>query len=43
MNARRLHIKNDIGYKMGDKHNSMVNNNSQKFIKFTKGNSHEVK
>jgi hypothetical protein len=43
MNARRLHIKIDIGYKMGDKHNSMVNNNSQKFIKFTKGNSHEVK
>jgi hypothetical protein len=28
---------------MGDKHNSRVNNNSQKFIKFTKGNSHQVK
>jgi hypothetical protein len=28
---------------MRDKHNSRVNNNSQKFIKFTKGNSHQVK
>jgi hypothetical protein len=42
MNARRPHIKNGLGYKMGDKHNSMVNNNCQEFIKFTKGNSHQV-
>jgi hypothetical protein len=37
------HIKNDIGYKMGDKHNSRVNKNGQEFIKFTKSNSHHVK
>jgi hypothetical protein len=43
LNARRPHIKNDIGYKMGDKHNSRVNNNGQEFIKFTKGYSHHVK
>jgi hypothetical protein len=43
LNARRPHIKNDIVYKMGDKHNSRVNNNGQEFIKFTKGNSHQVK
>jgi hypothetical protein len=28
---------------MGDKHNSWVNNNGQEFIKFTKGNYHQVK
>jgi hypothetical protein len=43
MNARRPHLKNGLGYKMGDKHNSRVNNNDQEFIKFTKGNSHQVK
>jgi hypothetical protein len=43
LNAKRPHIKNNISNKMGDKHNSRVNNNSQKFIKFTKGNSHQVK
>jgi hypothetical protein len=43
MNARRPHIKNGLGYKMGDKHNSRVNNNDQEFIRFTKGNSHQVK
>jgi hypothetical protein len=43
MNARRPHIKNGLGYKMGDKHNSRVNNNGQEFIKFTKCNSHQVK
>jgi hypothetical protein len=43
MNARRPHIKNGLGYKMEDKHNSRVNNNGQEFIKFTKGNSHQVK
>jgi hypothetical protein len=43
MNVRRPHIKNGLGYKMGDKHNSRVNNNGQEFIKFTKSNSHQVK
>jgi hypothetical protein len=43
MNARRPHIKKGLGYKMGDKHNSRVNNNGQEFIKFTKGISHQVK
>jgi hypothetical protein len=43
LNARMPHIKNGIGYKMGNKHNSRVNNNGQEFIKFTKGNSHQVK
>jgi hypothetical protein len=27
---------------VGDKHNSRVNNNGKEFIKFTKGNSHQV-
>jgi hypothetical protein len=40
LNARRPHIKNDIGYKMGDMHNSRVNANGQEFIK---NNSHQVK
>jgi hypothetical protein len=40
LNARRPHIKNDIGYKSGDKHNSRVNSNDKEFIKFTKGNTH---
>jgi hypothetical protein len=35
-------MNNGIGYKMGNKHNSRVNNNGQEFIKFTKGNSHQV-
>jgi hypothetical protein len=43
MNARTPHIKIGLGYKIGDKHNSRVNNNGQKFIKFIKGNSHQVK
>jgi hypothetical protein len=43
LNARRPHIQNGIGYKMGGKHNTRVNNNGQEFIKFTKGNSHQVK
>jgi hypothetical protein len=29
LNARRPHIKNDIGYKSGNKHNSRVNSNSK--------------
>jgi hypothetical protein len=43
LNAIRHHIKNDIGYKVGDKHNSKVNNNGKEFIKFTKTNCHQVK
>jgi hypothetical protein len=43
MNKRRPHNKNGLGYKMGDKHYSRVNNNGQEFIKITKGNSHHVK
>jgi hypothetical protein len=43
LNARRPHIKNGIGYKVGDKHNSRVNNNGKEFIKFNKGNSYQVK
>jgi hypothetical protein len=42
LNARRPYIKNGIGYKMGDKHTPRVNTNGQEFIKFTKGNSHQV-
>jgi hypothetical protein len=41
--ARRVHIKKDIGYKSGDKHNSRVNSNDKEFIKFTKGNSYQEK
>jgi hypothetical protein len=33
------HIKNAIGYKSGDKHNSRTNSNDKEFIKFTKGNT----
>jgi hypothetical protein len=40
LNAIRSHIKNGVGYKSGDKHNSRVNSNGKEFIKFTKGNSH---
>jgi hypothetical protein len=43
LNVRSQHIKNDIVYKMGDKHNSTVNNNGKEFIKFTKANSHQEK
>jgi hypothetical protein len=39
LNARRPHIKNDIGYKSGDKHNSRTNSNGKEFIKFTKSNT----
>jgi hypothetical protein len=38
LNARRPHIKSEIGYKNGDKHNSRVNTKGQEFIKFTKAN-----
>jgi hypothetical protein len=38
LNARRPHIKNVIGYKNSDKHNSTVNTKGQEFIKFTKIN-----
>jgi hypothetical protein len=43
LNARRPHIKNDIGYKSGNKHNSRVNSNGKEVIKFTKGNSYQDK
>jgi hypothetical protein len=43
LNARRSHIKNSIGYKSDDKHNSRVNSNGKEFIKFTKANSHQEK
>jgi hypothetical protein len=43
LNLRRPHIKNIIGYKMGDKHNSRVNNNGKEFIKFIKANAHQEK
>jgi hypothetical protein len=43
LNAMRSHIKNGIGYKIGDKHNSRVNSNGKEFIKFTNGNSHQDK
>jgi hypothetical protein len=39
LNTRRSHIKNDIGYKSGDKHNSKTNSNGKEFIKFTKSNT----
>jgi hypothetical protein len=40
----RPHIKNEIGYKADDKHNSRVNTKGQEFIKFIKGNiQHEKK
>jgi hypothetical protein len=41
--ARMSHIKNDIGYKMGVKHNFRVNTKGQKFIKFTKTNVQQEK
>jgi hypothetical protein len=43
LNARRAHIKNGIGYKSGDKHNSRINSNDKEFIKFTMGNSYHDK
>jgi hypothetical protein len=43
LNARRPHIKNGIGYKNGDKHNSRVNTKGQEFIKFTKANVQQEK
>jgi hypothetical protein len=36
LNAKRPHIKNDIGYKNGGKNNSRVNSNGKEYIKFTK-------
>jgi hypothetical protein len=43
LNARRPHIKNGIGYKSGDKHNTRANSNGKEFIKFTNRNSHQEK
>jgi hypothetical protein len=43
LNARMSHIKNVIGYKMGDKYNSRVNTKDKKFIKFIKANVQQEK
>jgi hypothetical protein len=43
LNVRRSHIKNDVGYKSGGKHNSRVNSNDKELIKFTMGNSYQEK
>jgi hypothetical protein len=43
LNARRTHIKNGIGYKNGNKHNSRVNTKGQEFIKSTKANVQQEK
>jgi hypothetical protein len=43
INARRPHIKSDIGNKIGDKHNSRGNTNGKEFIKFTNANTHQEK
>jgi cell division protein FtsB len=43
LNARRSHIKSEIGYKNSDKHNSRVNTKGQEFIKFTKANVQQEK
>jgi hypothetical protein len=38
LNARRPHIRSEIGYKNSEKHNSRVNTKGQEFIKFIKAN-----
>jgi hypothetical protein len=43
LNVRRSHIKNEIDYKNGDKHNSRVKTKGQEFIKFTKANIQQEK
>jgi hypothetical protein len=43
LNTRKSQIKNSIGYKSGDKHNSRVNSNGKEFIKFTKDIFYEDK
>jgi hypothetical protein len=43
LNTRRPHIKSEIGYKNGDKHNSRVNTKGQDFIKFAKVNVQQEK
>jgi hypothetical protein len=43
LNARRPHIKNGIGYKSGDKHNSIVKSNGKEFIKFNKAQVQQEK
>jgi hypothetical protein len=43
LNTRRPHIKNDIDYKMGDKHNYSVNTKGQEFIKFINVNVQQEK
>jgi hypothetical protein len=43
MNVRISHIKNGIGYKTSNQHNTRVNTKVQEFIKFTKGNVQQEK
>jgi hypothetical protein len=43
LNARRPHIKNGIGYKSGDKHNSRVKSNEKEFIKCNKAQVQQEK
>jgi hypothetical protein len=43
LNARRPHIKSEIGYKTGDNHNSRLNTKGQEFIKFTKASIQQEK
>jgi SMC interacting uncharacterized protein involved in chromosome segregation len=43
LNARRPHIKSEIGYKNSEKHNSRVNTKGQEFIKFIKANVQQEK
>jgi hypothetical protein len=43
LNARRPHIKSEIGYKTSDKHNLRMNTKGQEFIKFTKANIQQEK
>jgi hypothetical protein len=43
LNARMPHIKSEIGYKNGDKHNSWVNTKGQEFIMFTMANVQQEK
>jgi hypothetical protein len=43
LNVRRPHIKNGIGYKSGDKHNSRVKSNGKEFIQFNKAQVQQEK
>jgi hypothetical protein len=43
LNVRMSHIKSEIRYKNGDKHNSRMNTKGQEFMKFTKTNVQQEK